>query len=148
MEGKTKHILFGVAIGGLAVYLACKYWFDREVKAGRLHVGNLPVSDGDNSSEPPMVAGAGNAMAEFGGGGPNYLKVGDKGREVIELQKTMNWFLPDDLQMDVDGLYTKSMKGGVNTMFAGTRALKDSGKGAIKKEFVQDVHTLIQNIQS
>lgn len=71
----------------------------------------------------------------------NYLKTGDKGKDVADLQNGLNRFAAANLQNI--GVYDKRTAGIVRELFKGTRALKDPDSGKIEKNFAHDFSIIV-----
>lgn len=69
------------------------------------------------------------------------IKKGDKGKEVLMLQKIVNKVEKKD-KIDENGLYSKETKDKITKLFKGTKILIDEKQGAINKEFINSSSVL------
>jgi len=63
------------------------------------------------------------------------IKKGDKGSEVLMLQKIVNK-VDNKNKIDENGLYSKETKDKITKLFKGTKILIDEKQGAIDREFI------------
>jgi len=76
------------------------------------------------------------------------VQLGDKSKEVKKLQEDMNYFLGKNKnEVEEDSLYSKKMMKVSNNLFSGTNALVNNNKGAIKKDFINDINLIINNLK-
>ena len=80
---------------------------------------------------------------EYTGG---VLSKGDKGTDIRKLQSLINLIKYKGEAKELTGTYDSGTYDIVISLFKGTTALIDEGKGTISKEFVNNFSTIISNI--
>ena len=73
------------------------------------------------------------------------IKVGDKGKDIENLQRNMNKLLGQETITEF-GAYGKKTGKVVKEFFEGTSALKDPATGRLDKRFVNDFNTIINRV--
>ena len=68
---------------------------------------------------------------------------GDKGSDVLDLQRNMNLFFQLNGSVPESGTFDKETAGAARMMFEGTHALINPNKGTLNRNFVDDFNMLI-----
>jgi len=79
------------------------------------------------------------------GGGMSELTIGrgDKGSDVLDLQRNMNVFFQLNGQVPESGTFDKETAAAARMVFADTHALVNPAKGTLNRNFVDDFNILI-----
>ena len=73
------------------------------------------------------------------------VKLGDKGKDVAELQTNLNKFLRTDHFQD-PGTYDRETMKITSELFEGTSGLVDARQGEVDKKFLKDFNTIFNRL--
>ena len=74
------------------------------------------------------------------------IKIGDKGKDIADLQLNISKLTGQSVVGDDPGVYDKRTGKAVKQFFEGTRALRDPGNGRLDKGFLNDFNIAINRL--